>query len=133
MGKIDTILDRISGQRVYIDANIFIYFLDRHPTYFDTVSSLFQSSVDQKFFATTGDIAVAEVMVGPYRNNDIMLITRFQRFFAEKKFLTVVAHDRDVFDIATLLVAQKRMKFIDALHIATALSVGCTTFITNDF
>ncbi len=56
MGKIDILLDRISEQRVYLDTNIFIYFLDRHLTYFDTMSSLLQASADQRYFVTTGDI-----------------------------------------------------------------------------
>ena len=33
---------------------------------------------------------------------------------------------------AALLVATQRLKFIDALHVATALNVGCTVLITND-
>lgn len=122
----------LAGQRVYFDTNLFIYFLDRHPSYFDQVAALMQASLDQHFFATTGDIAVAEVMVGAYRQPDPQLTARFKRFFAQAQLLTVVAHEREVFDHAALLVATQRLKFIDALHVATALNVGCTAFITND-
>jgi predicted nucleic acid-binding protein len=132
MAKIDTALARLAGQRVYIDTNLFIYFLDRHPTYFSAVAALFQSSIDQEFFATTGDVAVAEVMVGPYRQADPSLAARFKQFFAQSQLLSVVAHQRHVFDSAAQLAAKKRMKFIDALHVATAIDVGCTTLITND-
>ena len=132
MGKIDAVLARIAGQRVYLDTNIFIYFLDRHPCYFDAVAALFRASFDQAFFATTGDVAVAEVMGGPYRHDDPALAASFKRFFVERNLLTVVAHEREVFDAAAMLVAKKRMKFIDALHVATAISVGCQFFITND-
>jgi predicted nucleic acid-binding protein len=135
MAKIDAAsarFARLAGQRVYIDTNLFIYFLDRHPVYFSAVAALFQASMDQVFFATTGDVAVAEVMVGPYRHDDPSLAARCKQFFAQSQLLTVVAHQRQVFDSAAQLSAKKRMKFIDALHVATAIDVGCTAFITND-
>ena len=132
MGKIESAIARIAGQRVYIDTNIFIYFLDRHPTYFDAVAALFQAGSQQGFFATTGDIAVAEVMVGPYRQGDPALVARFKRFFEHKNLLTVAAHERSVFDTAAMLSGQKRLKFIDALHVATALSLGCRFLLTDD-
>lgn len=37
-----------------------------------------------------------------------------------------------MFDDAAKLVARKRLKFIDALHVATALTAGCPFFMTND-
>jgi predicted nucleic acid-binding protein len=132
MGKVEALWARLAGQRVYFDTNLFIYFLDRHPVYFDTVAALLQASVDQTLFATTSDVTVAEVMVGPYRQADAHLAARFKQFFAKTELLTVVAHQREVFDSAAQLVAQKRMKFIDALHVATAVNVGCTALITND-
>ena len=45
---------------------------------------------------------------------------------------TVTAHERAVFDTAAMLSGQKRLKFIDALHVATALSQGCRFLLTND-
>ncbi len=132
MGKIDAVIARLSGQRVYIDTNVFIYFLDRHPVYFETASRFLAACAARQMFATTGDAAVAEVMVGPYRRDDPALVTRFRRFFAQPHFLTIAAHDATVFDAAAVLVARKRLKFIDALHVATALHAGCPFFITND-
>ncbi len=132
MGKIDSAIARLLGQRAYIDTNVFIYFLDRHDVYFDVVSQMFQACACRQIFAFTGDAAVAEVMNGPYRQDDPALAARFKRFFAQKNFLTIAAHDSHAFDAAAMLVARKRLKFIDALHVATALQQGCAYFITND-
>ncbi len=132
MAKIAAEMARLVGKRVYIDTNVFIYFLDRHDTFFKLVEPLFQACISHKFFGTTGDAAVAEVMVGPYRQDDPALAARFKRFFAQKGFLTIVPHDSEVFDAAAMLVARKRLKFIDALHVATAIHAGCQFFITND-
>ncbi len=132
MGALEAVLARLAGQRVYIDTNVFIYFLDRHATYFDAVAPLFRACAAQEFFGTTGDAAVAEVMVGAYRQNDPVLVARFKQFFAQKNFLTIASHDHAVFDAAAMLVARNRLRFIDALHFATAQSTGCPFFITND-
>ena len=123
---------RLRGQRVYIDSNIFIYFLDKHDTYFEVVSQFLQACIKREIFGTTGDAAVAEVMVGPYRQDNPALAACFKRFFAQKNFLTVISHDRAVFDAAAMLVARKRLKFIDALHLATAVHAGCQFMLTND-
>ena len=127
MGTIDSTIARMSEQRVYIDANVFIYFLDRHAVYFDAVSRIFQACVGQQVFA-----AVAEVMTGPYRQDDPALAARFKRFFAQKNFLAVTPHDSTVFDAAAMPAARKRLKFINARHVATALQAGCAFFLTND-
>lgn len=132
MGKVASTIARVSGQRVYVDANVFIYFLDKHVTYFDVASQFFQACTKREVFGTTGDAAVAEVMVAPYRADNPALVARFKRFFAQKNFLSIISHDREVFDAAAVLVARQRLKFIDALHMATALHAGCHSLITND-
>jgi predicted nucleic acid-binding protein len=132
MGKIAATISRLAGQRVYIDTNVFIYFLDQHDTYFEVVSRLFKACANQEIFGTTGDAAVAEVMIGPYRQDNPALASRFKRFFAQKNFISILGHDRDIFDAAAMLVARNRMKFIDALHVATAVNGGCHFFLTND-
>jgi len=132
MGKVEAAITRLAGQRVYIDTNVFIYFLDKHDTYFELVSRFFQACANREIFGATGDAAVAEVMIGPYRQDNPALAARFKRFFAQKNFISILGHDRDIFDAAAMLVARKRMKFIDALHVATAVHAGCHFFITND-
>jgi predicted nucleic acid-binding protein len=125
-------LELLAGQRVYIDTNVFIYFLSRHPTYFESSSLVFNACADSRIFGFTGDAAVAEVMVGAYKNADPTLATRFKLFFSQKNFLTIAAHDAQTFDAAAQLVAMGGVKFIDALHMATAVQNQCAYFVTND-
>ncbi len=132
MGTLEATLARLAGKRVYIDANIFIYFLDRHPTYFDVVAAFFKGCAAKEIIGVTGEAAIAEVMVFPYRKDEPALIARFKRFFAQKNFLMIASHDHSVFEATTMLVARKRLKFIDALHVATAIQTDCPFFITND-
>ena len=127
-----SVIDEMAGQRVYIDTHVFIYFLSRHPTYFEASASVINACAQSNMFGFTGDAAVAEVMVGAYKHADSALATRFKLFFSQKNFLTIATHDAQSFDAAAQLVAMGGVKFIDALHMATAVQNQCAYFVTND-
>ena len=132
MGKIAAALSRLEGQRVYIDANVFIFFLAQHSKYFPVVAPIFQACMAQRLFATTGAMAVAEVMVHPYRSGDAQQIAQVKSFFAQKDFLSIVGHDMALFDTASKLAGERKMKLIDAVHYATAVQQDCKFLLTND-
>jgi predicted nucleic acid-binding protein len=69
-----------------IDTNIFIYFLSRHPTYFDASARVIKACAESSIFGFTGDAAVAEVMVGACKHTDPTLASRFKRFFYKETF-----------------------------------------------
>lgn len=131
MGALERILARLTGQRVYLDANIFIYFLDQSEKYLPVVLPLMQAAFDRQFLAFTGRAAIAEVMVHPYRHGNPEVIARFKQFFASD-FLSVVEHSAEQFDTASMLVGQRKMKLVDALHHAAALYANCGCLLTND-
>ncbi len=132
MGTINTLLDKLAGQYVYIDTNLFIYFLDKNPVYFSVVSELLQAIEQGKFIGFTGDITVAETLVKPYQTNNTLLIAKIKSFFTADNFLILKSHDSDTFDLCAQIRAEYGMKFADALHYATAIKSGCPFFITND-
>jgi predicted nucleic acid-binding protein len=132
MGKIEALLARLGAQRVYLDSNVFIYFLDRNPVYFPLVAPLLEAIDGGDIIGVTGDAAVAEVMVRPYQTGDPTLVAGIKSFFGTAGFLSVRSHDAGAFDLAAQLRARHGMKFIDALHAATAISAECRFLITND-
>jgi predicted nucleic acid-binding protein len=136
MGKINPemvdALERVRGQRVYIDTNIFIYFLERHEQYFGNVAPFFQLFSDGLSLAYTGDAVVAETLYKPYQIDDALRISEFKAFFGDEEFITVLPHTKKVFELAAELSPKRGMKLIDALHYATATLSGCTFMLTND-
>ena len=132
MDKISAALERIRGQRVYIDTNIFIYFLERHESYFDSVLPFFQLFNDGVSLAYTGDAVVAETLYKPYQINDALRVSEFKEFFNNDEFITVLPHTKKVFELAAELAPTRGMKLIDALHYATAVIAGCRFILTND-
>lgn len=129
---INDLLARLAGHRLYIDTNAFIFFLDRHVKYFPVVAPIFEACFSQKAFAITGGLAIAEVMVHPYRNGDVVLIANIKNFFSQKNFLMIAEHDNELLDMAAMLAGQRQMKLIDAIHVVTAQKNGCRYFLTND-
>ena len=132
MGKIELLIDKIAGQRVYIDTNLFIYFLDKNTEFFPIAVKFLEAIEQGKIFAFTGDIAVAEALVKPYQINNLSLISAFKSFFFADNFLSIISHDSETFDLSAQIRAKYKMKFADALHYATAIKSGCKFFITND-
>lgn len=43
MGKAEAAISRMIGHRVYLDTNVFVYFLDRNPDFFRIVSPIVQA------------------------------------------------------------------------------------------
>lgn len=132
MGKVEAAIAHMAGQRVYIDTNVFIFFLDGNEKYMPAVGPILQACANGTIFPTTGRLAIAEVMVHPYRNGNAVTVSRFKSFFAQKNFLYVAEHEPDCFDDAAMIAGQKRMKLIDAIHYRTALQAGCRFLLTND-
>lgn len=132
MGKIDVTLARMAGHRVYLDTNVFIYFLDRNPDFFPVVRPIIAAVESGLIIGLTGDAAIAETLVKPYQTGNLALAASFKEFFSMENFLSIQPHDAETFDLAAQLRAGRGFKFIDALHYATAIRAGCKFFITND-
>lgn len=115
-----------------MDTNIFIYFLEQSDDYYESVAPIIEACEAGKFFGYTGDVAIAETMIQPYREDNLTLVANFKAFFATESFLSIQSHDAVIFDLAAQLRAKRGMKFIDALHYATALKAGCSFFLSND-
>ena len=132
MDKISAALARIQGQRVYVDTNIFVYFLERHDRYFEAVLPFFQLFNGGRSLAYTGDAVVAETLYKPYQLNDALRVSEFKEFFSNGEFITVLPHTHKEFNLAAELAPKHRMKLIDALNYATASLAGCRFILTNN-
>ncbi|WP_076790714.1 type II toxin-antitoxin system VapC family toxin [Chlorobium sp. KB01] len=132
MGALKDTLDLLQGQQVYLDTNIFIYFLDRNPDYFPFVQPIIEAVASGSIIGCTGDAVIAEILVKPYQSGNFQLVASIKSFFRSENFLSVYCHNAEAFDLAAQLRANYNQKFIDALHYATAIIAGCKFIITND-
>ena len=132
MDKIKSSLAQLVGYRVYIDTNIFIYFLDGQEPFFSAVAPFFEGVLNGEIIGYTGEAVIAETMVQPYKLGNIAIIEKFKSFFYQEEFLTILSHDSQAFDFASRIAGTKGMKLVDSLHMATALQAGCEYLITHD-
>jgi predicted nucleic acid-binding protein len=125
-------LARMRGARVYLDTNAFIYLLESTPKLGAQVASLLDASERHELFACTGDAAIAELLVKPMRDRNTAAIGVIDALFAQTAMIEVLGHTGNVFRLAASLRAERKLRFIDALHLATALSYRCAFFVTSD-
>lgn len=82
--------------------------------------------------AVTSELALAEVLVVPYRIDAAELIERYERLLAPRLCLARIAASPSVWRAAARLRAETRLRLPDAVHLATAEAEGCAFVVTGD-
>lgn len=129
-----TSFGELTGAKLYFDSNVFIYALEspdrdlrkRH-------QHLFHMLAAKRFDVCTSLVTRAEVLVRPLRMNQVELADRYRALLSGADAVSVVGLNIDVMDRAAGLRADyPALKLPDALHIATAMHVGCDALVSND-
>ena len=114
--------------RIYLDACIIIYIVEKHPVYSIRIENLINSLPLAEFCYSP--LSRLECLVMPFRTRDLQLQTFYEAFF---KAQTILVIPPIVFDEAAQLRADfTGLKTPDALHLATAVYHDCDEFWTND-
>ena len=117
---------------VGLDTAVFIYFIEEHPRYIETVEAIFAAIAEGRIQAVTSTLTLLETLVVPYRSGDLALAERYEAVLTRSRGLRMVDLDRPVLRLAAQLRARLRVKTPDALQLAAVLSARCTTFVTGD-
>ena len=117
-------------ERISLDTNLFIYFLEDHPRYGEWCASLFDLVERGHNLAVTSTVTLLELLVQPYREQKEELA---QKIFAltstypEIEWVPVTMKDR-----AAELRARYRLSTPDAIQLATAVVHKARRFYGND-
>lgn len=118
--------------RVYLDACMAIHLVERHPDHAQSLRErLILPSGAPAVQVVLSELVRMECRLRPVREGDLVLTRRYDAFFATAGHVWVPM-DRAVFDRATGLRAQHRLRTPDALHLAAAIESGCEQFWTHD-
>lgn len=128
MGKVSAAL----GQRVYLDANIIIYAVEGFAPFLDQIRALLAAVNSGEVIAVTSELALAEVLVKPLKDQQPVLQQAYQTFLTPTPEFEVVPINLTVLVEAARLRATSKLKLPDAIHLATALHHQCDSFLTND-
>jgi len=124
--------DILRGKVVGVDTTLFIYFIERNPTYVDIVRAFFQVVDRGECKAVTSVISLLEVLVVPFRNGDMDLVRQYNDILFDTENLSTVSLSPVIAEAAARLRASYTLRTPDSIQMATAIVQGATVFITND-
>ena len=120
-----------TGGSVYIDANAIIYSVERIEPYRELLAPMWQEARAGRFALASNELVVLETLIKPLREGNARLEMLFRSIFAAAE-MDLIPATLAIWEDAARIRAATGLKTSDALHAATALSAGCTLFVTND-
>ena len=113
---------------IYLDSCVVIYWVENHSIFAPRIEKRVLEAEFSEFAISA--LVMSEVLVMPFRQNNVALIERFEAFFANA---IVLPMPEIIFvETARLRANHPGLKTPDALHLATATHYKCETFWTND-
>lgn len=117
---------------VYLDANGFIYSIERIDPYRALLDILWQTVSTGQITVVTSELSLLEVLVRPLKVGDATTATLFRTVLRHTPDVQMVPITQTVLEEAANLRATLGLRTPDALHLATALLNGCALLVTND-
>lgn len=114
-------------KRIYLDACILIYLIEKHRDYYPKIKAMLDSLPEYQL--AVSPLLRMEVLVKPSRDQDTLLKQQYEDFLEQQIWLPI---PEIVYEQALQLRVIHRLKTPDALHLAIARHHGCTDFWTND-
>jgi predicted nucleic acid-binding protein len=125
-------LSGLTGTTVYLDANVFVYFLEGYSPLSEVLGRMFAEIDGGRIQAVTSELTLAEVLVKPIRDANTNAIAQYEQILQPRSAFHIAPVSRPVLIEAARLRASTQVKLPDAIHIATASLTGCKIFPTND-
>lgn len=119
-------------ERIGLDTNVFIYFLESHPRYGSWCASLLDLIERGHNPAITSTVTLLELLVQPYRAQKEELAHKIFALTTTYPALEWVPLTLHVADQAAELRARYRLSTPDAIQLASAVDRKATRFYGND-
>ena len=108
---------------IYLDTNIFIYLFEVHPGFTEkTAQLLARLEQDNTFACSTLSLTECLAQVTPISHDTFLALPK----------LHIAPLDEKIAVRAGQLQRDSKLHIGDAIHLATALELGCTKLLTND-
>ena len=118
---------------IAVDTALFIYLIEEHPRFLAPVRALFAQADAGELAIVTSALTLLEVLVVPWRAGDHALAARYDALLTRSRGVRMVDLTRDQWRTAARLRAQYgTLRTPDALQLAAAIGMRCTSFITDD-
>jgi len=115
-----------------LDTVTIIYFLERHPRYYQTAKEIFKKVETGKITANISTLVFTELLVPAYKNKEYKQPEKIIHILSNYPNLKVIPLATKISTMAARLRAIYGLRTPDAIHIATALESKSSGIITND-
>jgi len=119
------IVEALRGRRTCLDTNVFIYGLEGFPGFASELTALFAAIDHGDVSTVTSRLVLAELLVKPFREGNKAYEDIFRRAIRDRPGLTVVPVTFDIPMQGARVRAATRLRFPDAIHLATAQLSEC--------
>ena len=117
------------GDTVLVDTAPWIYVLEDHPVFAPRFTGLFEAAEQGRLQLALTTVTVAEVLAGPFKAKQTALAKRYEKALNHYQVVPLTAQ---VAALAAQLRVQYRLKFPDAVQLASALDLGAAALVTHD-
>jgi len=117
---------------VYLDANGFIYSIERIDPYRSVLDTLWQTVSTRQIRVVTSELTLLEVLVKPLKVGDAFTATLFRTVLLHTPEVRMLPITLPILEEAAKLRATLSLRTPDAIHVATALLHSCALMVTND-
>ncbi|MDF5729255.1 MAG: PIN domain-containing protein [Rhizonema sp. PD38] len=116
---------------VYVDTSIVIYSVEKFPEYVLLLAPLWLRLQAGEIEIVSSELILMESLVLPLRNSNSILTNAYELLLLSSE-MRLIPINQSILRQAANLRATTYLKTPDAIHAATASSVSCNQFITND-
>lgn len=116
---------------VYVDTSTVIYSVEKFPEYLPLLAPIWLRLQAGEIEIISSELILMETLVLPLRNSDSMLINAYEQLLSSSE-IRLIPISQSILRQAANLRATTSLKTPDAIHAATALSISCNQFLTND-
>jgi predicted nucleic acid-binding protein len=120
-----------TSSRIYIDTVVAIYSVEWNPNYYSLLEPLWLKFQARELEIISSELILMETLVLPLRNGDRFLVNAYEQLLLSEA-MQLIPISQSILRQAANLRATTSLKTPDAIHAATALSINCNQFITND-
>lgn len=133
MAEVEAFVKKISAHHnVMLDTHAVIYLLDGTPNLIDLMLAFFEMVERDQLRITLSVINEAELLVKPYRENNLAALEAINFFLEEFPNLSIIPLSREISQQAAKIRAESGLRLPDAMVLATAIGNQCDLFLGDD-
>ncbi len=127
-----SVFKQFVGHRLYLDTNVFIYFVEAHPAFSDVLCELFAAIEDEEVSVVTSELTLAEAMVKPLSCGQPENASVYVDMLSPGSKINISPVDRRTLQRSAEVRARTGVRAFDAIHVATAMLENCHFLLSED-